>query len=71
MKSTKLKLLLDKQKGIRGSRFLSVRYFERLIEAGINALAGSVADSCDNALAESIIGLFRTEVLNSSSHGKR
>ena len=48
----------------RGARYLSIRYSERLIEAGTDASAGSVGDSCDNALAESTIGLFKTEVIN-------
>ena len=47
----------------RGSQYLSIRYTERLAEAGIDASVGSVGDSCDNALAESIIGLFKTEVI--------
>ena len=47
-----------------GSQYLSVRYSERLAEVGINASAGSVGDSYDNALAESIIGLFKTEVIH-------
>ncbi|WP_292978896.1 IS3 family transposase, partial [Paracoccus sp. UBA5162] len=47
----------------RGSRYLSIRYTERLTEAGIDTSVGSVGDSYDNALAESIIGLFKTEVI--------
>lgn len=47
----------------RGSQYLSIRYSERLIEAGIDASVGSVGDSYDNALAESVIGLFKTEVI--------
>jgi transposase InsO family protein len=47
----------------RGSQYLSIRYTERLAEAGINASVGSVGDSYDNALAESIIGLYKTEVI--------
>ena len=47
----------------RGSRSLSIRYTECLAEAGIDISAGSVGDSCDNALAESVIGLFRTGVI--------
>lgn len=46
----------------RGSQYLSIRYTERLAEAGIDASVGSVGDSYDNALAESIVGLFKTEV---------
>jgi len=48
----------------RGSQYLSIRYTERLEEAGIDPSVGSVGDSYDNALAESIIGLFKTEVIN-------
>ena len=48
----------------RGSQYLSIKYTERLAEVGIDPSVGSVGDSCDNALAESIIGLFKTEVIN-------
>lgn len=48
----------------RGGQYLSLRDTERLEEAGIDPSVGSVGDSYDNALAESIIGLFKTEVLN-------
>ena len=47
----------------RGSQYLSIKYTERLVDAGINGSVGSVGDSYDNALAESIIGLFKTEVI--------
>ena len=47
----------------RGSQYLSIRYSERLEEMGIDPSVGSVGDSYDNALAESIIGLFKTEVI--------
>ena len=42
---------------------LSIRCAEWLGEAGIDMSVGSVGDSCDNALAESVIGLFKTEVV--------
>jgi transposase InsO family protein len=45
----------------RGSQYLSIRYTERLAEAGIESSVGSTGDSYDNAMAESIIGLFKTE----------
>ena len=45
------------------AQYLSIRYTERLAEAGIDTSVGSVGDSYDNALAESIIGLFKTEVI--------
>jgi transposase InsO family protein len=47
----------------RGVQYLSIRYTERLAEAGIERSVGSVGDSYDNAMAESIIGLFKTEVI--------
>ena len=47
-----------------GSQYLSIRYTERLAEAGIDPSVGSVGDSYDNALAESTIGLFKTEVID-------
>jgi putative transposase len=47
----------------RGTQYLSIRYTERLIEAGIQSSVGSVGDSYDNALAETIIGLYKTEVI--------
>lgn len=48
----------------RGSQYLSIKYTERLVEAGIDPSVGSVGDSYDNALAESTIGLFKTEVID-------
>jgi transposase InsO family protein len=47
----------------RGTQYLSMRYTNRLADAGIAASVGSRGDSYDNALAESIIGLFKTEVI--------
>jgi transposase InsO family protein len=47
----------------RGVQYVSIRYTERLAEAGIEPLVGSVGDSYDNALAESVIGLYKTEVI--------
>ena len=47
----------------RGSQYLSIRYTERLAEAGIEPSVGSRGDSYDNALAESVIGLYKTEVI--------
>ena len=47
----------------RGVQYLSIRYTERLAEAGIEPSVGSVGDSYDNALAETIIGLYKTEVI--------
>lgn len=48
----------------RGSQYLSIRYTERLAEAGFKASVGSVGDSYDNALAETINGLFKAEVIH-------
>ncbi len=47
----------------RGSQYLSIHYTEKLAEAGIDASVGSVGDSYDNALAETINGLYKTEVI--------
>jgi hypothetical protein len=48
----------------RGSQYLSIRYPERLAEAGIEPSVGSVGDSYDNALAETINGLFKAEIIH-------
>jgi putative transposase len=48
----------------RGSQYVSIKYTERLAEAGIQPSVGSVGDSYDNALAETVIGLFKTEVVH-------
>ncbi len=47
----------------RGSQYLSIHYTERLAEAGIESSVGSVGDSYDNAPAETINGLYKTEVI--------
>jgi len=47
----------------RGVQYLSIRYTERLAEAGIEPSVGSRGDSYDNALAETVIGLFKTEII--------
>ncbi len=47
----------------RGSQYVSIKYTERLAEAGIEPSVGSVGDSYDNALAETINGLYKTEVI--------
>jgi len=46
-----------------GSQYLSMRYTDRLVEAHIAPSVGSRGDAYDNALAESVIGLFKTEVI--------
>ena len=48
----------------RGSQYVSIRYTERLAEAGIEPSVGSVGDSYDNALAETIHGLYKAEVIH-------
>jgi transposase InsO family protein len=64
--------LHDRQPGIgsglvhhsdRGSQYVSIRYTERLAEAGLEPSVGSVGDSYDNALAETINGLYKAEVI--------
>jgi putative transposase len=50
----------------RGSQYVSIRYTERLAEAGIAASVGTVGDSYDNALAETINGLYKTELIKPS-----
>ena len=47
----------------RGCQYLSIRYSERLAEAGIESSVGSKGDSYDNAMAETINGLYKTEVI--------
>jgi putative transposase len=48
----------------RGSQYLSIRYSDHLAEAGIKASVGSVGDSYDNALSETINGLYKAEVIH-------
>lgn len=48
----------------RGSQYISIKYTERLAEAGIEPSVGSVGDSYDNALAETINGLYKAEVIH-------
>ena len=48
----------------RGSQYVSIHYTERLAQAGIEPSVGSVGDSYDNALAESINGLYKAEVIH-------
>ena len=51
----------------RGSQYVSIRYSERLTEAGIEPSVGSKGDSYDNALAETINGLYKAEVIHRRS----
>jgi transposase InsO family protein len=55
----------------RGSQYVSIRYTERLAEAGLEPSVGTVGDSYDNALAESIIGLFKAEVIHRRTSWQR
>ena len=48
----------------RGSQYLSIKYTERLADAGLGPSVGTVGDSYDNALAETMIGLFKAEVIH-------
>ena len=50
--------------GPASAQYVSIKYSERLAEAGIEPSVGSVGDSFDNALAETEIGLFKTEVIH-------
>ena len=54
----------------RGSQYLSIKYTERLAEAGFKASVGSVGDSYDNALAETINGLYKAEVIHKNGPWK-
>ena len=48
----------------RGVQYVSIKYTERLAEAGIEPSVGSIGDSYDKALAETVIGLFKAEVIH-------
>jgi transposase InsO family protein len=48
----------------RGSQYVGIKYTERLAEAGIEPSVGSVGDSYDNALAETINGLYKAELIH-------
>jgi len=54
---------------VRGVQYPSIHYAERLAEAGIESSVGSVGDSYDNALTESVIGLCKTEVIRHRGRG--
>ncbi len=54
----------------RGGQYLSIRYTERLAEVGIETSVGSVGDSYDNALAETIIGLYKAEEIRQNGPWK-
>ena len=52
------------QRPIELRQYLAIRYTQRLAEAGVTASVGSRGDSYDNALAETIIGLYKSEVID-------
>ena len=54
-----------------GVQYVSIRYTQRLAEAGIEPSVGSVGDSYDNALAETLNGLYKAEVLHRQSWKNR
>ena len=56
--------MLDKHESVRGVQYLSIKYSGRLAEAGIDPSVGSVGDSYDNALAETINGLYKAEAIH-------
>src|SRR5690625_3206704 len=55
------------QRPIESAQYVSIRYTERLAEAGIEPSVGRVGDSYDNALAETINGLYKAEVIHRQS----
>jgi transposase InsO family protein len=55
----------------RGVQYVSIRYTERLADAGLEPSVGSVGDSYDNALAETINGLYKAEVIHRKSSWQR
>jgi len=54
----------------RGSQYIAIKYTERLAEAGIEPSVGSVGDSYDNALAETINGLYKAELIHQRASWK-
>ena len=64
--SGKLKGVIHHSDG--GSQYLSIRYTDRLAEAGFNASVGRVGDWYDNALAETINDLYKAEVIYKDGH---
>ncbi len=53
-----------------GSQYTSIAFTDRLVEAGINALIGTVGDAHDNSLAESVNGLYKTELIKQRGPGR-
>ena len=52
------------QRPVESAQYVSIKYTERLAEAGIEPSVGSVGDSYDDALAETINGLYKAEVIH-------
>jgi len=52
---------------VESAQYLSIRYTDRLLDTGVQPSAGSVGDSYDNALAETINGLYKAEVIHRRS----
>jgi putative transposase len=52
------------RRSVEPGQYLAIRYTERLAEVGVTNSVGSVGDSFDNAMAESIIGLYKTELVH-------
>ena len=52
------------QRSVESAQYVSIRYTERLAEAGIEPSVGSRGDSYDNALAETINGLYKAELIH-------
>jgi putative transposase len=55
---------------VESAQYLSIRYTQRLAEAGAVTSVGSRGDSYDNALAETIIGLYKTELVAAAAPGR-
>src|SRR4029079_16647666 len=53
-----------------GSQYTSIAFTDRLIAAGVDPSVGTVGDAYDNALAESVIGLFKTELIKPAGPGR-
>ncbi len=55
------------QRPVEFAQYLSIRYTERLVDVGVEPSVGTVGDSYDNALAETINGLYKAEVVHRRS----
>ena len=51
------------RRSLESAQYVSIRYTERLAQAGIEPSVGSVGDSYDNALAETVNGLYKTKLI--------